>query len=159
MRVRALVPVVAVLLVAGCALGAKSVDRAAYVEENLDAVVFLQHPSEDRTLRHQPQRALVGEEEVVVAYVTIMEEPRPPDFDPFTYFAEQFAAQGWSVGCIETELSGGAMARSVSAANDTSFARVEASESVILVSVDHKGAGSGNGTAQDLAWNCAIPPP
>jgi hypothetical protein len=154
-----IISVTGLLVGSACTWGPQSVDRDEYVSKNLEAIAFLEHPSEERTVRHQAQREPRGHEEVVVAYSTTIEEARPPGFDPFAYFGGQFAQHGWSVGCIETTLEPGEIARSVSAANETSFARVEAGDAVMTVSVDHNGAHSGNGTAESQIWNCTIPPP
>lgn len=152
------ISVTGLLAASACTWGPQSVNREQYVSKNLEAIAFLEHPSEEHTVRHQAQRELRGDEDVVVAYSTTIEEARPPGFDPFTYFGRQFARHGWSVGCIETTLETG-IGRSVTAANETSFARVNAGETVMSVSVDHNGAHSGNGTAADQRWSCTIPPP
>ena len=158
-RVRAMPAVVTVALAAACSFGGpdQSVDKQAYVAENDAAIAFLEHPPGPQRRRQLP---LGGEgAEVVTGYLTIIESSVPAGVDPFLFYAEQLEAAGWGVGCTETPLEGGEMARQVDAADDQAYARVNASETQVTVSVDHAGVGSGNGTADQLAWHCSIPPP
>lgn len=147
-----------VLLMVGC--GGGGVDRESYVAKNLEAVAFLEHPTSASSTRHQTRH----EEDyhkgpVLVGYVTIVELPRPPNFDPFTYYGRQFARHGWRVGCLETTPLIGSEARALTIEKDAASASVNAGEAVMIVSVDHSGVDPDRAGPPALGWHCSIPPP